>query len=256
MKNFLSVIIIISSSFCNSFSQIAIGVKAGLNFNDRYFGIDQVYNYPVVPAPSKTKLGYHFGVNVIYELNEVFSLNTGLSYINKGSSIDLVSYYNDLLENSDVSVEGYARDNYNYLEIPLQLSYNIWKGLMIYGGPYAAFGIAGRFNYKYKIHQDGTLYTQLNRDENIKPAYSSVTLKLPSDNNGGPILVEDRFEPKLNGFDYGLNLGLGYQLNKILISSEYSLGLGNVTPNYTNFGRDIHRHRILYFSVGYQLFEK
>ena len=232
MKNIVIVtLLLLFVCISGAFSQIAIGLKAGLNVNDRYFEIDQNYNYPVVPAPTNTKLGYHFGVNVNYEINDIFTINTGLVYINKGSSIDLQSYYDDILENSDVAVEGYARDNYNYLEIPLQLSYNMWKGLKIFGGPYAAFGISGRYNYDYKISLSGSSYTQVKRDEVIKPAYSNVTLNLPPDNNGGPVLVEDGFEPKFNGFDFGLNLGLGYQFDKLLLSSEYSLGLGNITPN-------------------------
>ncbi len=258
MKNLVIVIVLLLFvSFSNSFAQVAIGVKAGLNINDRFFEIDQVYNYPVVPVPTKTKLGYHLGVNLSYALNNSVSLNSGLMYINKGSSIDLKDLYEVPVTTwtGEYSVDGYSRSNYNYLEIPLQLTYKVWKELRIYGGPYAELGICGRLNDDYTVYVNGNKDFEKNSNIKLIPAFGQVTVGTTQNYEGGPLIIDDKFN-RFYGSDYGLNLGLGYQLNKIFISCEYSLGLGNVTPNYTNFGRDIHRHRILYFSVGYMLFEK
>ena len=258
MKNVLIVtLLLLMVITSNVLAQLTIGVKTGLNINDRYFEIDQVYNVILNPAPQRTKLGYHLGVNLTYELNSSFSLNSGLLYINKGSGIDLEELYEVPVDlwTGEYKVEGYSRSNYNYLEIPLQLSYRIWKELRIYGGPYAAFGIFGRQNDEYTVYLNGNKELEKINNEKLRPAYGKVEVKY-NYHEGSPLITDIENENRYNGFDYGLNLGLGYPFDKILISSEYSFGLGNVTADFTNFARDIHRHRILYFSVSYQLFEK
>lgn len=258
MKKLVSVtFLLLFIGFSSVYSQINIGVKAGLNLNDKYFEIEQAYNVTLSPAPTRIKLGYHFGFNVSYELNNSFSLTSGILYINKGSSIDVQEFYGRPRSSWDRStwkVEGHSRVNYNYLELPLQLSFTVWKGLRIFGGPYAAFGISGRSNDDFTIYRDGILDTEYKRNESIKPTYKKETLDFPSTEDG--TLLIEYIPPKFNGFDYGFNLGIGYQFGNLLLSSEYSVGLGNVTPRYTNFPRDTHRHRVLYFSVGYLIFKQ
>ena len=257
MKNLVSVILVaLIFGYNNVYAQINIGLKAGLNINDKFYEIGQVYNVPVSPAPTKVKLGYHFGVNAFYELNSSFSLISGILYVNKGSSIDVQEFYGRPQSSWDRStrkVKGYSRENYNYLELPLHLSFKIWKGFRVYGGPYVAFGISGRGKDDFTIYRNGNLDTEYKRDQSIKPTYKKETLDLPSSEDG-PRFVQ--IPPRFNGFDYGVNLGIGYQFRSFLLSSEYSWGLGNVTPNYTNYHRHTHRHRVLYFSVGYVLFKK
>lgn len=258
MRNLIAVtflLLIISNR--NVHSQINIGVKAGLNMNDKLSKIEQTYNIPATPAPTKTKLGYHFGVTISYELSNSFSLNSGILYVNKGSSLDLQEFYGRPESSWDTStkkLEGHSRENYDYLELPLQLSYKIWKGLRIYAGPYAAVGVSGRYNDDYTMYKNGKLDFEYKRNKSIKPIYTEKKLNVPT--NDGGLHFRTELPREFNGIDYGVNLGIGYELGNFILSSEYSLGLGNVKAKYTNVSRDIHRHRVLYFSLGYVVFKR
>ena len=48
----------------------------------------------------------------------------------------------------------------------------------------------------------------------------------------------DEFVSFHRALDYGLNVGLGYTAGPVLLSANYSLGLGNTIPGYDGGGED------------------
>lgn len=61
---------------------------------------------------------------------------------------------------------------------------------------------------------------------------------------------ENSDEEYFRAFDYGLNAGVGYQFGNILLSAEYSLGLGNIAAIYNENTVDAYNRGIT-LSVGY-----
>jgi hypothetical protein len=92
----------------------------------------------------------------------------------------------------------------SYIEIPVNAVYKFGTGSPKYflsAGPYFAFGIGGKVDYG---------------GESADIAYGS----------------DDSSDMK--AFDYGLNLGAGVEINRLVISAHYGLGLTNLAPVTTD----------------------
>lgn len=114
------------------------------------------------------------------------------------------------------SVKGTKYDNYylgkvtntlNYVEVPVNVVFKLGQDnlkILPFLGPYIAYGIGG--TYKSEDY---------NEEYDIKWGSSE----------------EDSYKP----LDYGLNLGVGVQMSKLLISGQYGFGLANISdvPNYS-----------------------
>ena len=73
---------------------------------------------------------------------------------------------------------------------------------------------------------------------------------------GGAVNLSGQGSSIQQSFAELVNLGIAYEISNFILPSEYSLGLGNVEPRYSNLPRNTHRHRVLYFSLGYVLFKR
>lgn len=203
---FASVLILAGAS---SFSQIKYGVKAGLNISN----VAQNFADPSDEFKTKLKPGFQLGVVVNYELTESFSLISGLSYINKGASEDL----EDGLQ-AGVTAEGYSRLALGYLEVPLNFVYKI-NNFNIMAGPYVALGINGKEKWDYTFKLNGQVISE-SADE-----FSDYKFK----NTLGDTEMADN-SAYLKAIDAGLNFGVGYNINGMVIDLNYSLGLTNMNP--------------------------
>lgn len=207
----------------SSFGQVKFGLKAGMNVNN----IAQNFKESEWEFETKMRMAYHVGAIADIGFNDALSVQTGLLLTSKGYSADLDEMAKEFEEDYgvEVSIDGYDRVIVNYLEIPINLAYNI-SGFQIYAGPYLAFGIGGKNKWDYTVEAGGM--EESNSDEiKYKPIFGEV---------GEDDLGDD--EEAYSAFDYGLNFGVGYQVGPVLVNAGYSLGLGNMNPGYEGSDED------------------
>jgi len=226
-------------------AQVKYGIKAGVNFAN----VAQNFEDSDFESDTKARVAYHFGLTLDYAISEEVSLQSGLLYTGKGFALDLESelreYYGD-----GASIDGYDRAALNYLEIPINVAYKV-KGFQIYAGPYLAAGISGKNKYDYTLTYSyfGSEYSGSEKgDFRYKPVFGEVSSGDLDDEEGA-----------FQGLDYGLNIGVGYNVGPVVVSAGYSLGLGNITPKYEGSSVDIGdfkaSNRVLNVSVAYMFGE-
>ncbi len=190
-------------------AQAKFGVKAGVNF------ANTALNYQDSQDESKTKLktGFHVGVIVTQELSEALDFTTGLIYSQKGTAFDL----EDGIP-SGASIDGYNRLTLAYLEIPMTFEYKT-GAVRIMAGPYVAFGVSGKNKWDYTGSFSGTSFSESGESTDIKFKNTLGESEFGDDNN------------YFRALDLGLNIGLGYEVDGIVISANYGLGISNMTPD-------------------------
>ncbi|HXR84023.1 MAG TPA: porin family protein [Hanamia sp.] len=131
-----------------------------------------------------------------------------------------------------------------YLELPVNLIVrlplaNSKSNIFVNAGPYVAMGIAG------KTKLDGQLAgATIHSDKNIQ-----FTSTDPTEN--------DQAYSKLKRFDYGVNVGAGFDLGRILLKANYGLGLAKINSTQTNNNaNDKDKYRTVSISVGIPLTHK
>jgi len=224
-------------------AQVKFGIKAGVNLAN----ISQNYEDSDDEINTKSRLALNLGVTVDYAISEKVSFQSGLSFSGKGFALNLKEPYDGY---ETEGVKGYSRLALNYLEIPVNVAYKI-KDFQIYAGPYLAVGISGKSKYDYSITYDYGSESYTFEDEgsyDYKPVFGEVSAADFSDDS----------EP-FRALDYGLNLGVGYDVGPVVLSLGYSLGLGNITPKYEGSTADPSdfkfSNRVLNVSVTYFLGE-
>lgn len=152
-----------------------------------------------------------------------------------------------LLDGRGAKVEGSsAGANYKvtfnplYLELPVNAIVRLPMGsgpnIFINAGPYIAMGIAGKSKFEGQLGGVSGSHT-----EDIK-----FTNADPTD--------DDQAYSRLKRYDYGLNLGAGVDLKKILIKVNYGYGLSKINSTQTNNDEnDKNKYRTLSLSVGVPL---
>lgn len=241
------------------------GIRAGLNYN-RFSGpleqgLSEKFQY---------SNGFHFGVNYLYKLTDVFSVSGEVGYSQGGTQHQVFGdgYYKipitsptDFVNFNAFSYEkGYMEYNIKvsnaYIQIPISLHIKpntkipVLRNLELTGGAYLGFLIGPRGN--------GTLYFDQNNDrvrlkQTLIHNYNSDRAK-GMNVNGGPgpgvflgeqivLLAKETgayynyLESEMNGrlyraFDLGLTGGLNYYFNKgFYLGCRYELGLLDVNNN-------------------------
>ncbi len=258
MKRFKILLIVCGLIFTlPSVAQVGFGFKAGANLSNMSFDIDSKYG----EAPdTKLRLGLHAGIILDFPLSgNSFSFQPSVLYSSKGYSIDYEKMIEEELNANGMQLdeyEGYARMSYNYIEFPLNFVYKT-DGFQIGIGPYVAVGIGGKFNHDFTVTSDGTKLESKDIFEkesfDIKPVSGKV-----DDEAFGDYLDDEDVLDLYRSFDYGFNLGLGYQVSSVLFNAGYSFGLGNVTPDYDAKSYDLDEdytkgnllnNRVITFSV-------
>jgi hypothetical protein len=183
---------------------------------------------------NKMLTSFNAGLMSRFGLSETVDLETGLIVSGKGSKAETYFAGGD-----------YVKSNFNpiYVELPLNVVLNVplqkSTGLFFNAGPYVAIGIGGKSNTSTKV---GPLYSN-----------SRSTIKFSNDD---PFTSEqeDADYTKLKRFDYGLNMGAGIDLDKIIIKANYGFGLAKINStepeNNTN---DRNKFRTLSLSIGFPL---
>ncbi|MFH1120630.1 MAG: porin family protein [Bacteroidota bacterium] len=260
MKRFYLLLIVTGLIFSvQTFAQVKFGVKAGGNVCKMKFDIDSDYgDEPEI----KSKLGFHFGIIAdIPILENTLNLQPALLYSNKGYSLDFEKMLEDELDHEGVDLDdykGHVRMKYDYIELPINIAYK-YSDFQVSAGPYFGFGMGGRMKHKFSFEADGEDFDSDDFFEEdtykLKPVLGKV-----DDNKYEDYIDDDDILELYRAFDFGFNLGVGYQMENILFNVGYSFGLGNLTPRYDADDYDmdedytenvIQKNRVFNFSVSY-----
>lgn len=164
-------------------------------------------------------------------------LETGLLLSGQGAKAE--TYWN----NGNDYVK--AKFNPLYIQLPVNLVINFPmaanknNGFFINAGPYIAMGVGGKSKIDGKIA--GIVFSSEN------------DIKF-NDDDPTTNQQEGASYDRLKRFDYGVNLGGGFNLNKIIIKANYGLGLAKINSTQTNNNDDDkNKFRTLSLSLGIPL---
>lgn len=179
-------------------AQVTYGIRSGVNYAS-WRGediqiiedlVDKTDGYIV----TKGRTGMHIGGYVNIPLSETFAFEPGLAYSKKGYSlkgdfqIPVLKY---------LGVNARAQVQSHYIDIPLVIKANVYKGLQVYAGPQVSYLVRSTLNAKLGVLG----ITIFNRGVGITERFNKVDMGL----TGG---VGYQFENGLNvqaGYDYGLS---------------------------------------------------
>lgn len=180
---------------------------------------------------------FNTGLLSRFDLSKVIDLETGLVLNGKGSRAE--TYF------SAGTSDNYVKTKFNplYLEVPLNLVIRFpvdkTMNFFIHGGPYAAIGIAGKATSESKF---------------LGVASSSTNDIAFSNDDPFTSEQEGAGYNKLKRFDLGLNLGGGLDLGKVILKTNYGMGLTKINSTETNNGADEkNKYRVVSVSVGIPL---
>ncbi len=184
---------------------------------------------------NNTLVSFNAGFIGRFGLSKSIDLESGLLLTGKGSKAE--TYFN--------GGNDYVKSTFNplYLEVPINVIVNIpmekSTGLFFNAGPYIAMGIAGKSKTNSKI---GVLSTS-----------SSKTISFSNDN---PFTSQqdDAAYDKLKRFDFGANIGGGFQFEHLILKVNYGMGFAKINSTESNnTANDKNKYRTLSFSVGFPL---
>jgi len=180
---------------------------------------------------------FNAGIMARSNSTEPIALEAGLLLKGKGAKSNTY-----LTSSTD---DNYVKTTFNplYLELPinfiLRLPLENKNNIFLNAGPYVAMGIAGKSKMETKI-------------------LGAVT-KSSSDiefNNDDPSTTqqEDASYDKLKRFDYGVNVGAGFDVGKVIIKANYGLGLAKINSTETdNSSNNKNKYRTVSVSLGIPL---
>jgi len=202
-----------------SLAQLKYGFQGGINLST----VNQNFENSDEEAEYKPRVGYKLGFVVDYSLNDALSFRSGLNLTSKGAAIDL----EDGIP-SGVSVDGYDRVVINYLELPLNVAYSLGPVRAV-GGFYLAAGVSGKnkYDYTYSGSFGGVTFSETEKGSDD---IDFNTGEYDPDNDNGEV----------NRYDFGVNIGLEYDLSPITLSLSYAKGFSNLTlddPEDSDFDR-------------------
>lgn len=228
MKKLL-VLAFFAGSFVNARSQIY--VQGGVNFAN--------ISTSKSGATQKSNLLTSFNAGIMARSNstEPIALEAGLLLNSKGAKSNTY-----LTSSTD---DNYIKTTFNplYLELPvnviLRLPLESKNNIFINAGPYIAMGIGGKSKVETKIL--GTV------------THSSSDIQF---NNDDPSTTqqEDASYNKLKRFDYGVNVGAGIDVGKLIIKANYGYGLAKINSTETdNSANNKNKYRTVSVSLGIPL---
>jgi len=181
----------------SGYSQSKIGFTAGFNLNNARIDIRNDEEPETAFKP-----GFHFGIVSVTELSESIDLRSSLLFNSKGVS------------SGDVEGDDYDRIAFNYVELPVNLVFNLDEGFNLFAGPYLGVGVGGKNKFKF----DGE-----KGEIDLVPSANEVDYN--------DFLAD---EAPFRRIDYGFNVGVGYSLDQMMINLGYSHGLSNLNVDVTN----------------------
>lgn len=177
---------------------------------------------------------FNVGVMGRFGLSKTVDLETGLLFTGRGSKAE--TYWNGGTD--------YVKAKFNpyYIELPLNLVLNVpmenSTSLFFNAGPYVAMGIAGKSKMESKI---GPISSETEADIEFS--------------NDDPFTSEEEEAGynRLKRFDYGINVGTGFDLKSVILKANYGLGLADINSIKPIAGGDKNKYRTISISVGIPL---
>ena len=179
-------------------AQVTYGIRSGVNYatwkGDDIQIIQDLVDKTDGYVVTKGRTGMHIGGYVHIPISEVFAFEPGLEYSKKGYSlkgdfqIPVLKYLN---------INARAQVQSHYIDIPLLIRANVYKGLNVYAGPQVSYLVRSTLNAKLGVFG----ITLFNRGVGITERFNKIDMGL----TGG---VGYQFENGLNvqaGYDYGLS---------------------------------------------------
>lgn len=178
---------------------------------------------------------FHVGILGDLSIGKFFAIQPGLLLTGKGAKV----------QSGNTSDANYYKATTRplYIELPVNAVVKIPLGadhssLFAGAGPYIAMGIAGKQKVEGKV-----LGVGFSSEENIK--WSNDDPSTFSEEEGTGFGVMKRF-------DTGLNFTAGFQMDKMLLSANYGLGLSKLQSGAEN-DNDRNKHRVFSISLGFGL---
>lgn len=178
---------------------------------------------------------FNAGILGRFDLSETVDLESGLLLTGRGSKAE--TYFNGGAD--------YVKAKFNplYVELPLNLIVKIpldkTSGIFFNAGPYVAVGVGGKSKTDSKF---GPL-----------SASSSNSIKFSNDD---PFTSQqdDAAYNKLKRFDFGMNIGGGFQFEHLLLKINYGLGFAKINSTESNNTvNDKNKYRTVSVSLGFPL---
>lgn len=208
-------------------AQVTFGPKAGITLSKYGYKFSDEASF--TEPTSKYKLGPALGVVMNLQINDFLAFQPSLMYSKKGSGIDVADQ-----ESGDANITGYFREKISYLELPLNLAVGLKLGnvkFQIFAGPYFAYAIAGKQKWDYEENING-VREDIKGDRKIK-----FVNEVPED--------RDEDVSYQRPFDIGLNFGVGYKIDNILLNLGYAMGFSNMQPDHPDDNSFADDHKYL-----------
>ena len=217
MKFFFTIISLMMMNII--YAQVSFGVRSGINFS-KWDGQDlQIINDLLDKtdgyAYTKGTRGMHIGGYVSIPISETFTFEPGIEYSKKGYSIK-GDFQIPVLKYLGINARAQVQSH--YIDMPLVIKANVYKGFNIYAGPQVSYLVRSTLNAKVGVLG----ITLFNRGFGITERFNKV--------------------------DMGLTGGVGYAFNNGLnIQAGYDYGLSKLdkNDNYDAY------NRVVKVSVGY-----
>ena len=176
-----------------------LGIRAGANFAT--WGGDHVED-------AKYKLGFQMGLVADFPLeNENLFIQPGFLFSQIGVRVETSETRRYL--RTERRYDEIYKVSLNYIQIPVNIVYKSGSRLLLNAGPYLGFGLGGKATEETSVFEEGKLVDNDKDTEKINMGSSS----------------KDDFK----GFDFGLGIGVGMQLNdKFQVGAGYNLGLVSI----------------------------
>lgn len=175
-----------------------------------------------------------------FNLSTAFDLETGVLVDGRGAKAE--TYFTNSTDDNYVK----AKFNPLYIEVPFNLILRVpldnKMNIFFNAGPYAAMGIAGKSKLETKVFGASS--------------HSESNIKFSNDD---PFTSEqdDAAYDKIKRFDFGLNIGGGLDLGKILLKANYGMGFTKINSTESNNGKDNkNKYRTVSISLGIPLSRK
>lgn len=165
-------------------SEYKLGFKGGINFTN--VGT-------TTGVTNKSLTGVHFGLFAKLPITNSFAVQPELYFTTKGGEL---TYQN-------VVVDGTAKFNLNYIEVPVLAVFKIFPGFNFQVGPYASYLVSSKVKNVNEV--------SFNFEDNIQSG-------------------------DFNKFDTGLMAGFGIDVKSVEIGVRYNFGLLKVGKDKTYLG--------------------
>jgi hypothetical protein len=187
-------------------------------------------------ATEKNNMLTSFNAGVMARSNstETIALEAGLLLEERGAKAD--TYLTSATD------DNYVKTKFNplYLELPVnfvvRLPLQHKENIFFNAGPYVAMGIAGKSKVETKF-----LGAVSNSSNDIEF------------NNDNPTTTqqEDASYDKLKRFDYGVNVGGGFDLGSVILKANYALGMAKINSTQSDNSTDNkNKYRTVSVSIG------